>query len=90
MKHRITLILTFFIILSFVKSETNCIFVNNSVAVYHVIFLHGNIDSVKRFQQKFPYIVNNKYVYIAYLKVYSNHEGYKDLIRSHYKYLPAD
>lgn len=83
-------ILTFFIILTLVQSEKNSTFVHDSVAKYHVEFVNGNTDSVYEFQQKYPQIVQDKYVYIAYLHIYCNHKSYKDLLKSHLKYTPTD
>lgn len=60
-------ILTFFIILTLVQSEKNSTFVHNSVARYHIKFVNGNSDSVYKFQQRYSQIVEDRYVYIAYL-----------------------
>lgn len=84
------LILTFFMVFALVRCEKSSIFVHDSVAKYHVEFVNGNTDSVYEFQQKYPQIVQDKYVYIAYLHIYCNHKSYKDLLKSHLKYIPAD
>lgn len=83
-------ILTFFVILTLVQSEKNSTFVHNSVARYHIEFVNGNSDSVYKFQQRYPQIVEDRYVYIAYLHIYCNHKLYQDLLRSNLKYTPAD
>lgn len=79
-----------FIVSVLVQYEKSSIFVHDSVAKYHVEFVNGNIDSVYEFQQKYPQIVQDKYVYIAYLHIYCNHKSYEDLLKSHLKYTPAD
>ena len=77
-------------VFALVRCEKSSIFVHDSVAKYHVEFVNGNTDSVYEFQQKYPQIVQDKYVYIAYLHIYYNHKSYKDLLKSHLKYTPAD
>ena len=57
------LILTFFMVFALVRCEKSSIFVHDSVAKYHVEFVNGNTDSVYEFQQKYPQIVQDKYVY---------------------------
>lgn len=84
------LILTFFMVFALVRCEKSSIFVHDSVAKYHVEFVNGNTDSIYEFQQKYPQIVQDKYVYIAYLHIYRNHKSYKDLLKSHLKYTPTD
>lgn len=83
-------ILTFFIILTLGTIRKNSTFVHNSVARYHIEFVNGNSDSVYKFQQRYPQIVEDRYVYIAYLHIYCNHKLYQDLLRSNLKYTPAD
>lgn len=67
------LILTFFMVFALVQCKKSSIFVHDSVAKYHVEFVNGNTDSVYKFQQKYPQIVQDKYVYIAiinHIKIY--------------------
>lgn len=81
MKFIIKLLLTFFIVVVFAQSGKTCTFVHPSVAKYHIEFLNGNEDSVLRFQEQFPEIIKDRYVYIAYLGIYKRHESYKELLR---------
>ena len=67
----------------FVQSTKSSIFVHPSVAEYHVEFLNGDRDSVLRFQQKYHDLIKDKYVYIAYLHRYCNHEKYIELLKAH-------
>ena len=46
--------------------------------------LCGNRDYVVHFEKKFPYIVNNEYVYIAYLYKYSNNPLYNKMLNDRY------
>lgn len=77
------LILTFFIACMLVQCGKSSIFAHNSVAKYHAEFINGDVDSVFKFQTMHPEIVKDKYVYIAYLHIYCNHELYRDLLKSH-------
>lgn len=70
------------IILSLSCTKSKSVYKNPYVAKYHIKFLDNNEDSVFAFQQNYPNIVKNRYVYIAYLQIYYKHDKYKDLLRS--------
>ena len=85
MRGLIKIILTFFMVCILAQSSKNVTFVDHSVTKYHIEFLNGNVDSVKRFHQRFPEIVKDRYVYIAYLNIYRSKKEYGDLLKSHLK-----
>lgn len=67
----------------FVRSAKNHTFIHPSVAKYHVEFLNGDKDSVLRFQQQHHDLIEDKYVYIAYLHKYCKHKKYVELLKAH-------
>lgn len=77
------IVLTFFMMIVFAQSSKSSIFVHPTVAEYHVEFLNGDRDSVYRFQQQHWELIQDKYVYIAYLQRYCNNEKFSELIRVH-------
>lgn len=46
-------------------------------------FLNGDRDSVLRFQEKNFDLIQDKYVYIAYLQIYAHKQKYVKLLKEH-------